>query len=121
MTLEGNFYNIKSLTKTENGFDGVVELVHDHPIYAGHFPEQAVVPGVCTLAIVRECVERVLGVRGEFVAIKECKYVSVVLPCKELTLRLSFEQSEDGALKGTVEECAKQQTVLKLKATFQKR
>lgn len=120
MILEGNFYTIRSLNATENGFSGVVELAADHPIYAGHFPEQAVVPGVCTLAIVRECVEKLLGTEGEFVAIKECKYVSAVLPRPELTLALDFEMNSEGVLKGTVADCD-QQLVLKLKATFQKR
>ena len=55
MNWENNFYRIKHVVEGENGFKCTVEIMEKHPIYEGHFPFEPIVPGVCTLAIIRSC------------------------------------------------------------------
>ena len=70
MHLEGNFYKIDSFTqKEENNYSFVVTILPGHSIYEGHFPEQPVVPGVCTLTIIRECISRILEKEISFATI----------------------------------------------------
>ena len=61
MRLEGNFYKVHTIDQIENNYKIEVELFADHPIYKGHFPQQAVVPGVCTLTIIKECLGNILS------------------------------------------------------------
>lgn len=82
MVLEGSFYRIIKLESQENSYIIEVELNPEHEIYKGHFPEQAVVPGVCTLTIIRECLSKALGKDLVFDSIKECKYISALIPEK---------------------------------------
>lgn len=49
------FSDIDNYLSAEDRFTFRVRLDAAHPIYAGHFPGNPVLPGVCTLQIVREC------------------------------------------------------------------
>ena len=87
MVLEGIFYKVIKIEKPEeNSYNVEVELNPEHEIYEGHFPEQPVVPGVCTLTIIRESLTKVLGKEVIFESIKECKYISALIPEKNLKL-----------------------------------
>lgn len=118
MRLEDNFYIVRSLEIAGSGaFKGEVELLPEHPIYEGHFPQQPVVPGVCTLTIIRESLGKALQRQVSFSAIKECKYLSALLPFEGLILMLDFQLVES-QLRGTVSRADDSRIVLKLKATI---
>lgn len=85
MSLEG-FYRIDDIRPAECGYTIDVTLFAGHRIYEGHFPEKAVVPGVCTLTVVRDALSKALGHGVMFSFIKECKFLSALLPEKDLSL-----------------------------------
>lgn len=116
MTLGSEFFTITDFERRTDGFCCKVVLSAEHPVYGGHFPAQAVVPGVCTLIVIRECAGVALGRDVVFAAIRECKFVSALLPCDGLTLVLNFSLSESLELKGSVSRFDDAKTVLKLKA-----
>ena len=116
MKLAGDFCKIIFLDKGNDGFKVIVELLPDHPVYKGHFPAQPVVPGVYTLALVRECASMVTGRDMEYADIKECKFISALLPAEGLKVTLDFSLTGDGKLCGTVKRGTA--TILKLKATL---
>ncbi len=119
MRLEGNFYKTEQIEVTEDGvFKAIVEIFHEHPIFDGHFPQQAVVPGVCTLAIIKETLGKALQREVSFKTIKECKYVSSLLPHVGLKIVLDFVITDAAQLKGIVKRHDNGEVVLKLKATF---
>ncbi len=120
MRLEGNFYDIVSIEeKSEEMFSVKLMLSPEHKIYEGHFPSQAVVPGVCTLTIIREVLGKILSRDIHFSKIKECKYVSALLPQENLCLTLNLNVVESNKIKATVERDDNQQIVLKLRADIQ--
>ena len=90
MVLEGDFYKIIEISRQENDYEVIAELSETHPIYAGHFPSQPVVPGMCTLTIIRECLHKILNRDIIFNQIKECKFVSALIPRKGLVIRLEM-------------------------------
>lgn len=92
-----------------------VRLHGAHPLFDGHFPGQPVLPGVCTLAIVRQCVARVEGRKIRFEEIRECKFTAMVDPRTTSELEIRFTAT-DGNLQGTV--AAEERTVLKIKAKY---
>lgn len=119
MRLEGTFYTIEELTCDAHTAQCRLSMAAEHPIYAGHFPAQAVVPGVCTLTIIREVLAKIEGAEVAFDRIKECKFVSALLPREGLKLTLDFVWGEDQSLQCTVAD--EQKCVLKLKASWRKR
>lgn len=116
MKLENSLYRILHIRNTGSGFDAAVELYRDHPIYAGHFPGRAVVPGICTLSLVKDCLKKFLGGPVRLTGIKECKFVSALVPDHPLLLELGFEMKEDGFFRCRV--FCEGRTVLKLKAAY---
>ena len=118
MRLENNFYKIDSIEQQDGSYKIVVEILADHPIYEGHFPQQAVVPGVCTLTIIRECIGKILDKSVEFESIKECKYVSALIPCEGLTIVINLTIADATKVSAMVVRGDNQQAVLKLKANL---
>ncbi len=119
MILEGNFYNISKIEDLgEGNYSVVVELAKEHQIYAGHFPQQAVVPGVCTLTVIKECLGKILSRKVVFDTIKDCKYVSALLPQDNLSVTINFALAEAPKVRATVVRNDNGQGVLKLRATI---
>lgn len=117
MKLSDNFYIIHRSEKVQNdSFSIEVELLPGHTIYEGHFPGQPVVPGVCTLTVIRECLGRLLEREVKFASIKECKYVSALLPQEGLRITINMTLVDSSKLKATVIRNDDQQIVLKLRA-----
>lgn len=119
MVLKGSFYNINSVECIGDGeYNVVVTICKEHPIYAGHFPQQAVVPGVCTLTIVKECLGEILSRKVTFDTIKECKYISALLPQDDLAITINILLSAESKVKATITRNDNGQGVLKLRATI---
>lgn len=71
MLLE-NFYKIIHIKEREDGKQAIeIELNPGHVLYQGHFPGQPVVPGVCTLQIIKESAEQIAN--------QPLQYVQIVL------------------------------------------
>ena len=120
MELKGNFYTIQSIErKGAESYRAEVSLLADHPVYAGHFPGRPVVPGVCTLTIIRECLREIYGRLVRFTAIRECKYTSMLLPEPGLCVTLMLTVTDSGGLEGAVIADAGKRQVLKLRATIE--
>lgn len=118
MKLHENFYKIHDMARVDNTATIRVELLPSHPIYTGHFPGQPVVPGVCTLTIIKECIGQMLGYEVSYASIKECKYMSALIPDENLYITISITIGEDKNVKAVVNRDTAQETVLKLKATI---
>ena len=118
MRLEGNFYRVITIDQIENSYKIEVELFKEHSIYQGHFPQQPVVPGVCTLTIIKECIGEILSRIVCFKQIKECKYVSALIPQQDLRIVINLAIDNSEKVNATVVRVDNQQPVLKLKATI---
>lgn len=86
-----------------------------HPVFEGHFPSQPVLPGVCTLTMVREAVARHAGHAVRFDRIRDCKFLSPVDPRTTPALELRIAAS-DGEVRATVVDA--ERIVLKMKANY---
>lgn len=113
MILKDTFYTVGNIQQTPTGYEVRVTLNPAHPVYAGHFPQQPVVPGMCTLTIIREVLGDILGAEVMFRQIRECKFVSAVIPREGLGLDLSIILSDNQVRCIIMEE---DKVVLKLKA-----
>lgn len=57
--LSGFYHITQSENINETDWKVRVMLNPQHSLYAGHFPQQPVVPGVCTLQMIKECLEKI--------------------------------------------------------------
>lgn len=91
-------FEVKSTLVSEGGFTQTVRLNQAHRIFEGHFPGQPVLPGVCSLAIVKKGVEEVLGRKLRYFKIKECKFMRAIDPRVEedITFVCAFKETEEG-------------------------
>lgn len=91
MKLEGDFYKIIGISQNETGYEVIVEFNERHAIYAGHFPGHPVVPGICILTVIRECLQKILKRNVVFREIKECKFLLPLIPHKGLQLKIDIK------------------------------
>lgn len=113
-----NFYKITNIKNNADSYSINVELNADHEIYKGHFPEQPVVPGVCTMQIVKECVEKIKNTELCYSQIQSCKFLSVIDPKTDnmVEIVISLSQGEDNSMNIQADILQKEQPATKLKA-----
>ncbi len=78
MDLRNNLYTISN-SDTENGAFSIL-LNTNSVIYAAHFPEMPITPGVCVIQIVKELAEVMLGKKLSIATIKNAKFLKVLRP-----------------------------------------
>jgi len=109
-----NFYTILSSESSDSTIWTIqIKLNPGHPVYQGHFPEHPVVPGVCLLQLIKECVE---DIRQQKLQVTQ--HISVALTFKETeegTLQLQAEGSvkKEAVKKSTVKESTVEENTVK--------
>ncbi|HOO69224.1 MAG TPA: beta-hydroxyacyl-ACP dehydratase [Bacteroidales bacterium] len=117
--LKDLFY-IESINKeSENRITAIAGMNGKNPVFLGHFPGKPVLPGVCSLFLVRECLERFLGMGLKYKQIDFCKFPGMTDPEKrdKIFLRISWEDLNDRK-KIKAEMNHGSLTVLKLRAVL---
>lgn len=115
MLLKKHFYTVESTSTESNTHKVVVKIDAKHSIFKGHFPQQPVVPGVCTIQMVKECLSDLLGKSIRYTSIPMCKFISSIIPSDdpvELSIVVGSENSFQAvvSLNGAV--------MLKMKANY---
>lgn len=97
MGIDG-LYTIGACEERDGGHVFNVALDSSHTVFAGHFPQMPVLPGVCAMHIAKACASQVVGKSLKYVAVTEVKFVSAVLPaeCPQVEVELGMEQSPEG-------------------------
>lgn len=115
------FYTILSQeTRAEMAWTVNVELNEHHSIYQGHFPGNPVLPGVCTLQIIKECLAGIMGSAFQYTQVNSCKFLSAINPSQtpRLQLDLTAKPLEDNHIQLIVEGKTGETDFIKLKATL---
>ncbi len=97
--LKDNLYTIRTknvLSESEIELD--IQLDQEHEIFKGHFPQQAVLPGVCLIDMLTEILSEHLNKPLQLTDASAVKYLRMVTPDKDsnLKLKLTFDQQESG-------------------------
>lgn len=112
---EESLYRVVDTVSSGNNHKVWLLLNKSHQIYEGHFPENPVLPGVCTLQIIKECLGNIIQKEIRYKNIAMCKFTSVIQPSDDC-LEISFVLKEDNTFLATVQ--IKEMVMLKLKANF---
>lgn len=119
--LKGDFYRILNKEHTDGEFVYKIKLNPSHPVYEGHFPDVPVTPGVCQVAIVKECLEDGLNKTLFLKSSKDIKFAGLNNPGEkdELIIKISYSLQEDGLYKVNATIVDDQENmVLKLRGEF---
>jgi len=88
--LEDSFYKFKAIS--ENSSEGIfsyeITFVEANKIFEGHFPNQAVVPGVTLIQIVKELMSHAYNCSFTILNIINSKFLQVIDPKAEKNYRL---------------------------------
>lgn len=92
-----------------------IKLNPGHPVYQGHFPEHPVVPGVCLLQLIKECVEDIRQQKLQVTQVSSCKFLSAINPIEtpHISVALTFKETEEGTLQLQAEGSVKKEAVKK--------
>ena len=119
--------NLYLIDKSEISYDSdisssagfLVTVDKSHRIFAGHFPGTPVLPGVCTLQIIKDCLFSLTGESLVFSDISQCKFTGMVDPRidEKLSVNISKQKSSDSVLliNATVSVTDTGRIILKLK------
>lgn len=96
--LQNDFYHISNQTIEENSISATLQINAAHYIFAGHFPDHPVVPGVCMMQMVKEMLEKLVGSNCRLIKAHEMKFLSLIDPMVNNTIHMDLKNSnaEDG-------------------------
>lgn len=90
-----DFYTLKSIDSTENSHVCVVEVNPNHDVFKGHFPGNPIMPGVCTMQIIKELTAKITGKTLQLQKATNVKFMSLINPELSNELRLQLDITED--------------------------
>jgi 3-hydroxyacyl-[acyl-carrier-protein] dehydratase len=91
-----NFYQIADLQQSEGRLNCTVSYNAAHLIFKGHFPGQPVVPGACTMDMIKELLEGAVGKKLLLRSTGQVKFLQLILPEIQPQVSLQWEMKEDG-------------------------
>lgn len=79
--LAGTFYKLLSCNQqVEGNYIAEIELNANHQIFAGHFPGNPIVPGVCLTQMVKEIVEGIVAKKLHLKKADSLKFTAIINP-----------------------------------------
>lgn len=99
--LEGNFYKVIDVEVSEDKILLEFQLNASHDIFSGHFPDLPIVPGVCQVQILKECVTTYIDYRLRLTEARDIKFLNSINPSVTDTLQMevSYTKLENGTVK----------------------
>jgi len=94
--LKNNFYTLQDENAGPDSFTARATYNAAHEIFSGHFPGQPVVPGVCTMQMIKELMEEQTGKQLLLQSTGQVKFLQLVLPDVRPFITIGWKEAEDG-------------------------
>lgn len=92
MKLIDNLYKIKNSESCDCCCHA--EFFQDSVIYKAHFPDHPITPGVCILALVRDCASALLGREMVTETVNNVKFKNMIVPTETREVEVVFSKLE---------------------------
>jgi 3-hydroxyacyl-[acyl-carrier-protein] dehydratase len=119
---ENDLYTIlhTDLAEGKSAFTAVIHLNEEHPLFRGHFPGNPILPGVCTLQIIRELLEKAEQKPLRMERSATIKYLGFIVPSvmPEVVFNLQRAVWENGSLSCSAVVTAHEASVCSFKGSF---
>ena len=112
-------FQIEQISNDDNHYIFKSKVEVSHEIFKGHFPDNPVVPGVCTMAMIKDCCASVLSRCVKYDYVKEVKFLSAIIPSihSELLVDIEFTNVDDKTTISARVLCG-EVVMMKLRATI---
>ncbi len=101
-----HYYSILDKQTQEQSTVFTVALHADSPVYAGHFPNEPISPGVCNIQLIKECAETVTGHLLRLRSMQQCRFMHLITPLlyPQVEVRITLLNTSDNGVKlrGTI-------------------
>jgi 3-hydroxyacyl-[acyl-carrier-protein] dehydratase len=87
-----DFYHISELEQGEGSLRCVLHFNTAHSIFQGHFPDNPIVPGVCTMAIIKELLEEAIQQKLMLKESRTVKFLGLIHPAMSPDVTLSWKE-----------------------------
>lgn len=117
--LEGLFEILKT-DSADGRITAEVALNASHGVFEGHFPQRAVMPGVCQMYAVRAVMSHVCGRTMVWESVRDVKFLSPILPDNDIRLMISIvaHPTQDGKMKIEAVIATETEKKTKIRAIF---
>jgi len=120
--LLNNFYTISSFefSDAKDRISARLFFNKEHPIFGGHFPGNPIVPGVCTVQIIREILEKALEKQFMLTIASNIKYLGFINPVttSEVQFDLVMKRTETASIACTATISAGGNTLCSFKGEY---
>lgn len=101
--LSGDFFYINSVHQEGEKLTALLSINAGHQIFAGHFPGQPVVPGVCMMQMIQEILETVLNKKITLAGAENLKFLALIDPSETnlINAEIKYSLTDDGKVKVT--------------------
>jgi len=100
--LRNNLYTISSFAFSDTKDQLTVQIIlnKEHPIFEGHFPGNPILPGVCTVQIISELLEKALEKELMLTKASNIKYLGFINPVTTPSIQfdLVIKNTETGSI-----------------------
>jgi 3-hydroxyacyl-[acyl-carrier-protein] dehydratase len=93
-------YQITSFQSIETNIEATITFNEKHPVFAGHFPGNPIVPGVVQVQIIKELMERKTGNKLVLIQGKNIKFLSIISPVENpmVEVRIEFNSNNENLI-----------------------
>ena len=93
--MPNELYEIHDLVQTDDSLTCNITYDAGHPIFAGHFPNQPIVPGVCTMDMIKELLQSATGKNLMLANATPVKFLQLILPDVRPQALISWKKVDD--------------------------
>jgi 3-hydroxyacyl-[acyl-carrier-protein] dehydratase len=90
-----DFYSTSAFESDVDKLRCTIHYNSSHEVFKGHFPGNPIVPGVCTIAIVKELLQKALQQKLVLKESKGVKFLGLINPGMSPIMNLSWKKEED--------------------------
>lgn len=94
--MNNEIYSLSALEKTEDSITATVRYDASHPVFKGHFPDNPIVPGVCTLNMISDIVSENIGRDFRIQSASNVKFLQLIRPDSQPLLRVTWKEIDAG-------------------------
>lgn len=89
--LMGRLYEAEGLQQSETALSATIRLNKEDEVFRGHFPDHPVLPGVCTMQIIKELLSVTLAKELWLDKAPNIKYLAFIDPLENETVQLEMQ------------------------------
>ena len=94
--MQNEIHNISNFQLEEGKLSCNVSYDANHEIFSGHFPEQPVVPGVCTMDMIKELLQTALDKKLILRSTGQVKFLQLILPDVQPEVLITWQIADNG-------------------------